>query len=429
MVEIIRSQFVVPSEEIPKTSLWVSNLDLAARRGYTPTVYFYRANTNPNFFSIETLVSSLSKALVRFYPFAGRLGVDPCGRIEINCNGEGALFVVARSDITLDDFNDFAPSTEMRNMFVPPAGSPDPPCVLLMLQVTYFKCGGVALGTAMHHTVIDARSAFHFIETWSSIARGEPNYTPPPCLDRTLIQARPDPIVLFDHPEYKSNPKSLVPSGASAPYVSSILKISKKQVNALKLRCSDMIGARVSGFRAIVALVWRCICLARKLASGTETRLYTMIDMRSRTNPPLPPTYFGNAVIRTSVSASVGDVISSPVSNVAKKLRGATNQGDEYVKSLVDYLETTDLNNVPRSGLPQSDLRVISWLGMPIYDADFGWGEPIFLGPAIMYYSGFVYLMNSPGKDGGVSIVVALEPETMPVFKKMFFEELAGLEG
>ena len=150
MVEIIKSQLVVPSEETPNTSLWVSNLDLAARRGYTPTVYFYRANTDPNFFSVETLTSSLAKALVRFYPFAGRLGADPSGRIEINCNGEGTLFVVARSDMTLDEFNDFAPSAEMRNMFVPPAGSPDPPCILLMLQVIICQSEILTLYTTVH---------------------------------------------------------------------------------------------------------------------------------------------------------------------------------------------------------------------------------------------------------------------------------------
>ncbi|KAJ3677203.1 hypothetical protein LUZ60_002927 [Juncus effusus] len=429
MVEIIKSHIVVPSEETPKTSLWVSNLDLAARRGYTPLVFFYRSNSNSNFFSVETLISSLAKTLVSFYPLAGRLGVDSYGRIEINCNGEGALLVVARSDSMLDDFNDFAPSTEMRNMFVPPAGSPDPPCILLMLQVTYFKCGGVAIGTAMHHTVTDGRGAFHFIETWSSITRGEPNYSPPPFLDRTLLLARPDPTILFNHPEYKSNSKTLAHSGSSTSYISSIIRISKKHINALKLQCSGTLGDRVSAFRAIVALVWQCVCVARKLDSGIETRLYTMIDMRSRMNPPLPVTYFGNAVIRTSVSASVDDVILNPISCVAKTIRGATNQGNEYTKSLIDYLETTNLSNLPRSGLPYSDLRVISWLGMPIYETDFGWGKPTFVGPALMYYSGFVYLMNSPEKDGGVSIIVALEPETTPRFKKMFLEKLDGLQG
>lgn len=138
MIEIISSELVVPSEETPKAPLWLSNLNLAAGRGHTTTVFLYRPNNraSDDFFSVGTLKSSLAKALVQFYPLAGRLGVNrDDGRIEINCNGDGALFVVARTDAMLDDFDGFAPSTEMRNLFVPPAEQPDPPCILLMTQV------------------------------------------------------------------------------------------------------------------------------------------------------------------------------------------------------------------------------------------------------------------------------------------------------
>jgi shikimate O-hydroxycinnamoyltransferase len=68
----------------------------------------------------------------------------------------------------LDDLmNEFVPCGEMRNLFVPtaPAPAPNPPCVLLLAQVTHLRCGGVVLGLALHHSVVDARSAAHFVET------------------------------------------------------------------------------------------------------------------------------------------------------------------------------------------------------------------------------------------------------------------------
>ncbi|KAF0901966.1 hypothetical protein E2562_011796 [Oryza meyeriana var. granulata] len=83
--------------------------------------------------------------------------------------------------------------------------------------------------------------------------------------------------------------------------------------------------------------------------------------------------------------------------------------------------------NVPRSGVSRAHLRAISWLGMSLYDADFGWGSPAFMGPALMYYSGFVYVMNAPGKDGAVAFALSLEPESMPEFRKTFAEKLALL--
>lgn len=246
----------------------------------------------------------------------------------------------------------------------------------------------------------------------------------PPCFDHTLLAARPAPAraVLYDHPEYKPEPAPVDPVSASAAYASAIITVTKQQVAALRARC---VGA--STFRAVVALVWQCACRARGLASNAETRLYSMVDMRARLDPPLPAGYFGNAVVRTSVSATVDEIVSSPVVHAARLARAATSQGDDYARSLVDYLEGVDTMNLPRSGISRAHLRAISWMGMSLSDADFGWGAPAFMGPALMYYSGFVYVMNAPGKDGALALVLSLEPDSMPEFRKVFADELARL--
>lgn len=51
-----------------------------------------------------------------FYPMAGRLKRDEDGRIEIDCNAEGVLFVEAETDSAIDDFGDFAPTLELRQL-------------------------------------------------------------------------------------------------------------------------------------------------------------------------------------------------------------------------------------------------------------------------------------------------------------------------
>jgi shikimate O-hydroxycinnamoyltransferase len=425
-VEVLTSEVVVSAEETPAGAIWLSNLDLAARRGYTPTVYFFRSNGDPGFFAADAVKNSLARALVAFYPLAGRLGADATtGRIQIDCTGEGAVFVTAQSGrYTLDDLmSEFAPCREMRDLFVPPTPAPNPPCPLLFVQVTRLRCGGVVLGQAMHHSACDARGAAHFFETWASIARGDADAAPvTPCFDHRLLAARPESAVTYDHPEYKPEPEP-VDAASASEYASAIITMTKDQVAALRARCP---GA--STFRAVVALVWRCACRARALPPDAETRLYSMIDMRARLDPPLPPGYFGNAVIRTSVSATAGEVVSNPVGYAARRALAVTSQGDDYARSLVDYLEGVDAMNLPRSGISRAHLRAISWVGMSLYKADFGWGAPAFMGPALMYYSGFVYVMNTAGKDGDLALVLSLEPESMPEFRKVFAEELARLE-
>ncbi|WVZ96085.1 hypothetical protein U9M48_041767 [Paspalum notatum var. saurae] len=433
-VKVLTSEVVVPAEETPAGSIWLSNLDLAARRGYTPTVYFFRPNgereppAGSSFFAADVVKASLARALVAFYPLAGRLGVDAAGRVQVDCTGNGATFVTARSSYALDDLmREFVPCREMRDLLVPPTPAPNPPCALLFVQVTYLRCGGVVLGLAMHHSVCDARGAAHFLETWAGIARGDAaDAAVPPLFNYALLAARPSRsrAVAYDHPEYKPEPEP-VDAVAASDYASAIITVTKAQVGALKARCP---GA--STFRSVVALVWQCVCRAQALPPEAETRLYSMIDMRARLDPPLPPEYFGNAVVRTSVAASAGEVTSNPVGHAARRALAVTSQGGDYARSLVDYLEGVDVTNLPRSGISRAHLRAISWVGMSLYKADFGWGPPAFMGPALMYYSGFVYVMNAAGmgKDGDLAVVLSLEPESMPEFRNVFAKEIAHLE-
>ncbi|KAI4964631.1 hypothetical protein ZWY2020_060109 [Hordeum vulgare] len=94
-LQVVESCLVTPSNETPREGLWLSALDLVlANRGHTPLVHVYSASdvaAANGFFNVAKLKKSMAKALVPFYPLAGRLGADRDGRNEIDCNGEGAL--------------------------------------------------------------------------------------------------------------------------------------------------------------------------------------------------------------------------------------------------------------------------------------------------------------------------------------------------
>lgn len=119
IIEVRESTMVKPATETPRRVLWNSNLDLVIPSIHTPSVYFYRPTGASNFFDPEIIKLGLSKALVPFYPMAGRLRRDDDGRIEIDCNGEGVLFVEAESNSVIDDFGDFAPTPELRRLIPP----------------------------------------------------------------------------------------------------------------------------------------------------------------------------------------------------------------------------------------------------------------------------------------------------------------------
>ncbi|CAL5005999.1 unnamed protein product [Urochloa decumbens] len=434
-VDVVETTLVAPSEDTPRRELWLSNLDLAVPKTHTRLVYYYPApadgargggdveGADEAFFSPERLKAALARALVPFYPLAGRLGVGEGGRLQIDCNAEGALFVVARADFASDDvFRDYEPSPEVRRMFVPFAPSGDPPCVMSMFQVTFLKCGGVVLGTGIHHVTMDGMGAFHFIQTWTGTSRGLPTADacgPAPFHDRTLLRARSPPSPSFDHPVY--SPSLL--NGRPRPFVTRVYSVSPKLLADIKSQCSP----GVSTYCAVTAHLWRAMCVARGLAAGSDTRLRVPANVRHRLRPPLPRSYFGNAIVRDLVTARVEDVLARPLGFAAQAIKDAVDRVDDaYVRSVVDFLEVeSEKGSQAARGqlMPESDLWVVSWLGMPMYDADFGWGTPRFVAPAQMFGSGTAYVTQRANRDDGLAVLFALEPEYLECFEKVFYGE------
>lgn len=99
---------IPPSAPTPKHSLYLSNLDdQKFLRFSIKYLYIFKKSVN-----LSSLKSSLSRVLVDYYPLAGRLrrcssslddDSDDEKKLEVDCNGKGALFVEAFMDITADE--------------------------------------------------------------------------------------------------------------------------------------------------------------------------------------------------------------------------------------------------------------------------------------------------------------------------------------
>lgn len=113
------STVIRPAQETPKHCLPTSDLDMLMPPVHVAVVYFYRRpNGSSNFFEAGLLKEALTKVLVPLYPVAGRLEKNENGRIMINCNAKGVLFLEAEASYVIDDFTDCGPSSKLWQ-FVP----------------------------------------------------------------------------------------------------------------------------------------------------------------------------------------------------------------------------------------------------------------------------------------------------------------------
>ncbi|XP_057767768.1 rosmarinate synthase-like [Salvia miltiorrhiza] len=423
-INVKESTMVKPASETPSGSLWLSNLDIQIPGYYhSRSVYLYRSNDAANFFDAGLLKAALGRALVDFYPYAGRLDKADDGRLQINCNSEGALFVEAECDAAVDDLGDFA------------ARAPDLPLApkvdysgevstwpLLLLQLTRFKCGSISLGVTADHHVADGTSGLHFVNTWADMARGVTAPAVPPVIDRRALSARQPPQPKFPHDEYQPPPQLITPL-PNTETSHAVLKLTPDHLRAIKESCGGY-----STYQAVTGHVWRCVCAARGLPADQPTRLKFSVNGRPRLQPPLPPGLFGNVNFYTTSTALCGELVSNPVGFAAGKVQAAVDQmNDEYLRSVIDYLEVkmpSILNTPARSEnfvrCPNFDIT--SWVRLPFYEGDFGWGKPAYAGPAVAHYEGKSFLMLDPESQGSWLLQITLLKPHMDAFHKLFYD-------
>lgn len=136
--------------------------------------------------------------------------------------------------------------------------------------------------------------------------------------------------------------------------------------------------------------------------------------------------YCGNALFTTAVLGLSGDIRSKPLVDTVAKIRGALKRMDnEYLRSAIDYLQVqTELEALKRGPhtFKNPNINIVSWMTMPIHDADFGWGRPYFMGPAIVPFEGMAYITRGPSNDRSFMIFICLESSHMDLFKKFFYD-------
>lgn len=308
-IEVISSETITPSIPTPShlRNFSLSLLDQTSPAVYVPVIIFYpNPSCNGSNINISTqLKVSLSEALSRFYPLAGRIK----DHLSIDCNDEGALFAEAKVNCDLSEFlkqpklellHHFLPSLNFKNI-VPSSA------VHIAIQLNVFACGGISIGMLFLHKIIDGATMSSFLKFWAAAAANPANIP-------SSMQPNDDDLRIASKllPPKESIPDELMFSWA--PYLKSGKGVWRRFVfdaEAISALKSKLLPTLASKLFVVSSLILKHVMVAVDAASAATSPcsslddheaikkhsvLSFMINMRQRMIPPLPQHSIGNLV-------------------------------------------------------------------------------------------------------------------------------------
>lgn len=413
------------------TCIPLSSSDLVVPTVHVEVVYAFESCSALSAAAPTALEDALRHVLVEYREWAGRLGRDAAtDRPAIELTDDGVVFLEAIADGALRDLFPFDPSPQLLELVPPNRGATE----LLLVQVTTFECRGMTVGVARHHQVADGEAASQFMSAWAAACINSNLPVAPVLHDRSFLMPREKPSPIFDHDEYKKPNKQLDKQPPSEgcilpPLVRKKLHFNREALANIKASVvtKDQSGEEhgYTTFETLTAHLWRSVTKARGLTGAIATRSLIAANGRRRFRPPMPENYFGNCIFHACPTTTVSRLLDEPLSFAASLVHSSIRRIDnEYMRSAMDFVEQERRNPVARSrsSVLSPNLSVTSWVQLPLYKLDFGWGTPVFAGPPFVPFEGLVLLVPSYTNDGSIDVLIALFEDDMAKLERICFE-------
>ncbi|MCL7038368.1 hypothetical protein MKW94_028363 [Papaver nudicaule] len=347
---------------------------------------------------ISHLKTSLSYTLDHFFLLAGRLGIEKHENndtisVYINCNSEGAEFIHASAEISVEDILSLAnvPQSIIDPLFslngvLNYEGLSKP---LLSIQVTELL-DGIFIGCSGNHSVCD-------------------DY--PPVFERWFMNDTDCPLQLPSSITHKFlAPKNLTSDPIIPPlhhHVEKCFRFTKTNVAKLKV-IENML---LSSLQAVLTHVW----IAATRASE-ETLYGLMMSNITKFVPPLPEAYFGNSITFGMVVTKDYEVLKRGFGFLSSLLKEVVNShSDEKIKSSVKLWikKPFILCSGDVSGIANKNLVARGSHRFNMYGNDFGWGRPIAIKTGSSDKSSGITSVSPGPIEGSIDIEIVLPIEVL----------------
>ncbi|XP_062109820.1 brassinosteroid-related acyltransferase 1-like [Humulus lupulus] len=413
---------------------------------------------------VERVIRGLQRVLVTWFPAAGRLGIhEKTGKLEIKCNDEGVLLVIADTFSKLEEFgNKLHEYKTCYEKLVPqlpqnPAHISDNP--LVALQITKFSCGGISIGFGGSHSLFDGFGAFNFLASWAHFSSDKdyesqlfvPNHSRQKLLNAimttsstatsssSLINKAAGSTSSIYEQQHIAAIQDLygIPMRAMAAddrcWESELAKLGqspeRRGIQLLTL-CMDKQAvenwkglaaqsgtlSKCSTFDVLCAHVWKARVKALSLEPNTNICLQFPVNCRNRLRPPLGGDFTGNAFVLGSVSCTAKELLEEPLEGTIGRIQAAKEVvANDYIKLYVKALENSSDKFFPS----MRELTIITdWLKFPFEALDFGWRNKMLCGVALLGtpVPEAAFLMPNLDEPGNFLVRIGIGEENMTDF-------------
>lgn len=447
---------VKPSKPTPSEILSLSTIDNDPNINILcQTIYVYKANNdfpNDQKDPSSLIKEALSKALVYYYPLAGKITTLDDGKLGINCNGDGVPFLEANANCELSSLNyleGIDVPTAQKLVFDNPSQDQTSPYPLVF-KVTKFLCGGFTIGMGLSHSVCDGFGASKFYRALLEFASGKNEPSVKPVWERERLTVKK--TTLKEEEEEEEPFKFLIDetSIATSPFLPTkeisheCFNLDSETIKRLKLKLMKEVDSddnvmmkesfTITTVEALGAYVWRSKVRALKLNNDGRTLFCLAVGVRHLMDPPLHEGYYGNAFVASNVVLKVKELNEKPLFEAVKLIKESKklSTNEEYIRNSINMLEIMNRRKMKIEGTGAS-LVLTDWrqLGL-LQEVDFGWKGSVNIVPVPWNMFGFVDLCLflppnnlDPSMKGGVRIFVSLPRASMDKFK----EEMELLKG
>nr|AUG68801.1 acylsucrose acyltransferase 3 [Solanum galapagense] len=376
---------------------------------HSPYAFFYpKIPQNYSNKISQILENSLSKVLSFYYPLAGKINNN---YTYVDCNDTGAEYLNVRIDCPMSQILNH-PYNDVVDVVFPqdlPWSSSSLTRSPLVVQLSHFDCGGVAVSACTSHTIFDGYCLSKFMNDWASTARNM-DFKPSPQFNASTF---------FPLPSETNLSSTLPATRPSQRHVSRMYNFSSSNLTRLKdIVTKESHVKNPTRVEVASALVHKCGVTMSMESSGMFKP--TLMSHAMNLRPPIPLNTMGNATCIILTTAMTEDEVKLP--NFVAKLQKDKQQLRDKLKDMKEDrmpLYTLELGKNAMNIIEKDTHDVYLCSGMTntgLHKIDFGWGEPVRVTLATHPNKNNFIFMDEQSGDG-LNVLITLTKDDMLKFQ------------